>query len=269
MPRFNQAEVMDAIAEMKRAGDEAIAADRSQIHDVAVFVDEPSMLYTNIKSNPPLRLGLLRKTIDELACMGAPYDAYLLSDLANPKLPDYKLYIFLNAFRIEAETRAAIEAKVKAAGKTAVWVYAPGYVEADGFSTGNMAAVTGMRIEMHDEDDEAELALTDASHVVTSLVPRHQQLGWSVGPVFSVNDPAAVALGRTGEHVSLAVREFDDWRSVYSMLPLTRTLLLGLCRYAGVHVYSETFDPFSASKSYVMIHTASARSEADRVARPT
>ena len=255
---FHQAEVMDAIAEMKRAGDEAIAADRSQIHDVAVFVDEPSMLYTNIKSNPPLRLGLLRKTIDELACMGAPYDAYLLSDLANPKLPDYKLYIFLNAFRIEAETRAAIEAKVKVAGKTAVWVYAPGYVEADGFSTGNMAAVTGMRIEMHDEDDEAELALTDASHVVTSLVPRHQQLGWSVGPVFSVNDPAAVALGRTGEHVSLAVREFDDWRSVYSMLPLTRTLLLGLCRYAGVHVYSETFDPFSASKSYVMIHTASA-----------
>ena len=255
---FHQAEVMDAISEMKRAGDKAIAADRSQIHDVAVFVDEPSMLYTNIKSNPPLRLGLLRKTIDELACMGAPYDTYLLSDLKHPDLPDYKLYIFLNAFRIKPETRAAIEAKVKTEGKTAVWVYAPGYVGEDGFSKESMAAVTGMHVDVYDEGVEAELALTDTAHAVTSMVPRHQQSDWSVGPVFSVNDPDAVALGRTETHVSLAVREFDDWQSVYSMLPLTRNLLLGLCRYAGVHVYSETFDPFSASKSYVMIHTASA-----------
>jgi concanavalin A-like lectin/glucanase superfamily protein/glycosyl hydrolase family 42 (putative beta-galactosidase) len=258
---FHQAEVMDAIAEMKRAGDTALEADRSQIHDVAVFIDEPSMHYTNSKSNPPLRLGLLRKTLDELACMGAPYDTYLLSDLTHRELPNYKLYIFLNAFRIDAETRAAIDAKVKGANKTAAWVYAPGYVGEDGFSTDNMTALTGMTFQVHDESIEAELALTDATHVVTSKVPPHHRLGWSVGPVFSVDDPAAVALGRTGEHVSLAVREMDDWHSVYSMLPLSRELLLGLCRYAGVHVYSETFDPFSASRSFVMIHTASAGSK--------
>jgi hypothetical protein len=255
---FHQAELMDAIAQMKRAGDAALAVDRSQIHDVAVFIDEPSMLYTNSKSNPPLRLGLLRKTLDELACMGAPCDTYLLSDLAHPELPDYKLYIFLNAFRIDGATRAAIDAKVKNANKTAVWVYAPGYVGEDAFSTDSMTALTGMTLQVHDESIEAELALTDTPHVVTSKVPRHDRPGWSVGPVFSVNDPAAVPLGRTGEHVSLAVREFDDWRSVYSMLPLSREMLLGLCRYAGVHVYSETLDPFSAGKSFVMIHTASA-----------
>ncbi len=255
---FHQAEVMDAIAEMKRAGDTALEADRSQIHDVAVFIDEPSMHYTNSKSNPPLRLGLLRKTLDELACMGASYDTYLLSDLKHRELPDYKLYIFLNAFRIDAETRAAIDAKVKTANKTAAWVYAPGYVGEDGFSTDNMTELTGMTFQVHDESVEAELALTDTPHVVTSKVPRDHRLGWSVGPVFSVNDPAAVALGRTGEHVSLAVRELDDWHSVYSMLPLSRELLLGLCRYASVHIYSETLDPFSASKSFVMIHTASA-----------
>ena len=33
---------------------------------------------------------------------------------------------------------------------------------------------------------------------------------------------------------------------------------MGLCQYAGAHVYSQTFDPFSANKSFVMIHTASA-----------
>ena len=189
---------------------------------------------------------------------GAPHDTYLLSDLAHPELPDYKLYIFLNAFRIDAATRAAIDAKVKLANKTAVWVYGSGYVGEGGFSTVSMTALTGMTVQVHDESTEAELALTDTPHAITLKVPRHDHLGWSVGPVFSVNDPAAVALGRTGERVSLAVREFDDWRSVYSMLPLSRELLQGLCRYAGVHVYSETFDPFSASKSFVMLHTASA-----------
>ncbi len=255
---FHQAELMDAIAEMKRAGDAALAVDRSQIHDVAVFIDEPCMHYTNSKSNPPLRLGLLRKTLDELACMGAPCDTYLLSDLGHKELPEYKLYIFLNAFHIDDATRAAIDAKVKRANKTAVWVYAPGYVGEDGFSTESMTSLTGMNLEVHDESIEAELALTDSKHVITSKVPRYRGLGWSIGPVFSVDDPAAVALGRTGDRVSLAIRELDDWRSVYSMLPLSRELLLGLCRYAGVHVYCETLDPFSASKSFVMIHTASA-----------
>ena len=255
---FHQAEVMDAIAQIKRAGDDALDIDRTAIHDVAVFIDEPSMHYTNSRSNPPLRIGLLRKTLDELACMGAPCDTYLLSDLAHPDLPDYKLYIFLNAFHVDAKTQAAIDAKVKTANKTAVWVYAPGYVGEDGFSTDAMAALTGMSIQVHDTSVPAQLAVADTPHVITSKVSQHERLGWSVGPVFSVNDPAAVALGRTGEHVSLALRESDSWRSVYSMLPLSRQLLLGLCRYAGVHVYSETFDPLSANKSFVMIHTASA-----------
>lgn len=253
---FHQAEIMDAIAQMKRAGDVGLQADRSPVHDVAVFVDEPSMLYSN--SNPALRKALLRTTLDELACMGAPCDIYLLSDMNHPKLPDYRLYIFVNAFCVDEPTRVAIDAKVKTANKTAVWVYAPGYIGEDGFSTAGMKSLTGMSVAAHNESMGAELALTDAQHSVTSKAGRQWRPGWSVGPVFSVEDPDSVVLGRTGRHASLAVKEFDSWRSVYSMLPLSRELMLGLCRYAGVHVYSETFDPFSANKSFVMIHTASA-----------
>jgi len=253
---FHQAEVMDAVAEMKRAGDAGMSADRSAIHDVAVFVDEPSMLYSN--TNVLFRKALVRTTLDELACMGAPCDMYLLSDLAHAKLPDYKLYVFLNAFRVDKATRAAINAKVKTGGKTAVWVYAPGYIGEEGFSTEGMKALTGMALSARDESMEGQLTLTDTPHVITAKAPRSRDMGWEVGPVFSVEDPGAVVLGRSGPCASLAVKEFDTWRSVYSMLPLTRELLLGLCRYAGVHVYSDTFDTFSANKSFVMIHTASA-----------
>ena len=253
---FHQAEIMDAIAEMKRAGDAGLHSDRSPIHDVAVFVDEQSMLYCN--TNPAFHKALLRTTLDELACMGAPCDMYLLSDVKHAKLPDYKLYIFVNAFRVDQATRAAINAKVKTANRTAAWVYAPGYVGEDGFSTAGMKTLTGMSMAVRDESMDAELALTDTRHVITSKAQPRWRPGWSVGPVFSVDDPDAVVLGRTGPHASLAVKEFDTWRSVYSMLPLSRELLLGLCQYAGVHVYSQTFDPISANKSFVMIHTSSA-----------
>ena len=175
---------------------------------------------------------LLRGTIDEAARMGAPFDVYLLSDIANPALPDYKLYIFLNAFKLDDDLRQSIEATVRCEGRTAVWVYAPGYVTDSGFSEDSMAALTGLTIRVSDEELPAELTITAQDHAITSTSPA------------------------TADRPTLAVREFADWRSVYSMLPLRRELLLGLCRYVGVHVYSETFDPFFANRSYAMIHTS-------------
>ena len=261
---FHQAEVMDAIAEMKPVGDAAMQADRSPVSEVAVFADEPSMLYSN--TNSVFRRALLRTTLDELGCMGAPFDMYLLPDITHPDLPDYKLYIFLNAFKVDEPIRNAIAARVKTHGKTAVWVYAPGYIRDDGFTESGMRTLTGMGLRAHLESMDAELRLTDAAHPITAKAERHWQPGWSVEPLFSVEDADALVLGRTGKHASLAVKEMDGWRSVYSMLPLTRKLLQGLCRYAGVHVYSETLDPFFANKSFAMIHTASAG--AKRIALP-
>ena len=71
-----------------------------------------------------------------------------------------------------------------------------------------------------------------------------------------MDDLDATVLGTTTGQATLAVKDLGDWRSVYSMLPLRRDLIRGLCRYAGVHVYSETDDPFSANAGYAMIHTA-------------
>ena len=253
---FHQAEVMDAVTTMKRAGDAAMGSDLTPTSEVAVFADEPSMLYAN--TNFPLRRALLRDTIDELACMGAPSDMYLLSDIGHPRLPDYKLYVFLNAFKVDEPTRQVIHARVRTENRTAVWVYAPGYITDDGFDEKSMQALTGISLRAHEESVNASLSLTDAKHAITAEAPRQAERPFPVGPVFSVEDPEATILARTGARASLAVREFPAWRSVYSMLPLSREIFLGLCRYAGVHVYSETFDPFAANKSFVMIHTAAA-----------
>ena len=45
------------------------------------------------------------------------------------------------------------------------------------------------------------------------------------------------------------------WRSVYSLMPLTRYHLRAICKYAGVHIYSELDDQLFANESYVMLHS--------------
>jgi len=56
----------------------------------------------------------------------------------------------------------------------------------------------------------------------------------------------------------VAVREFPEWSSVYFSLPLTREWLLGLCRYAGAHVYSDSYDVCFANRNYLLLHTSQA-----------
>jgi len=262
---FHEAEVMDSIARLKAACDGALEVGREQVAEVAVFCSERSMHYA--AGRPELHRALLRDTLDELACMGAPYDVYLLPDIADPKLPEYKLYVFLNAFEVSPELRERIGATLRRGGKTAVWVYAPGYITPEGFSPGGLTELTGIGIKPGDGALPGELTVTDPRHPVTSALPADRKLPLTLDPSFIVEDPEATVLGTSAGKATLAVREYPEWRSVYSLLPLDRRLLLGLCRYAGVHVYSATFDPFSAGATYCVIHTTT--EGAKRMALPT
>lgn len=253
---FHQAEVMDEIARLKSACDEALEVDREPVTEVAVFVDEPSMHCSSAADYQVIR-GYLRATVDELARMGAPYDLYLLSDIADERLPAYRLYVFLNAWAVDEATRAAIDAQVRRDGRTAVWVYAPGYVRERGFSEEAMAELTGIALRAHGEAAPADLAVT-ATHPITGSAPEMLHWPFEIAPAFSVEEPQATVLGTVAGRPALAVREFADWRSVYSLTPLRRELLHGLCEYAGVHVYSDTYDTFFANRAWAMLHTAEA-----------
>lgn len=250
---FHQAEVMDEIARLREACEEALQHRRAPVSEVAVFADEDNMHFA--PGEFAFRRALLRGTLDELERMGTPYDMYLLPDVANPRLPDYKLYIFLNAFHIDESLGEAIREKINQAGKTAVWVYAPGYVQKNGFSDEGIAEMTGIRVQALDERAPAELTLTAQTHAITQAAPPTRTDRWEISPVFVVSDPEATILATTAGRPSLAVKEVDGRRSVYSLLPLKAEVLNGLCRYANVHVYSGTFDAFSVNAGYATLHT--------------
>ncbi|WP_163607189.1 hypothetical protein, partial [Klebsiella pneumoniae] len=52
---------------------------------------------------------------------------YLLSDLAHrERFPESKVYLFLNAWDVRAETRSAIKSRLQKDGKVLCWLYAAG-----------------------------------------------------------------------------------------------------------------------------------------------
>ena len=151
---------------------------------------------------------------------GVPFDSYELSDIADPRLPEYKVYLFPNAFTLSADMRERIKARVRRPGRTAIWVFAPGYY---GLGDGSAAAVselTGVQVEVRKSDA--------GRHYVKTLA--------------AVGD---------------AVCERDGWRSVFMSRPPDAASLREAFRAAGAHVWLESEDVLAVGRGYVMLHASS------------
>ncbi|MBU0606576.1 MAG: hypothetical protein KKI08_01765, partial [Armatimonadetes bacterium] len=97
---------------------------------MAVFVDEAAGLAIDTD-----QFGLLHAATSAtrlaLNLSGVPYDLYLLRDLADPKLPEYKVVVILDAFSLTKPQMAALKNRGRRAGKTLVLCGPPGGASAD------------------------------------------------------------------------------------------------------------------------------------------
>jgi hypothetical protein len=253
---YHQEKTMETIAAMQRIGESSQSADKTSVAQVALIYDENMPYYQAGGDNAFLRQQVWG-TYEGAARMGAPYDIYLLSDLQDKRMPDYKLYIFLNAYRIDAQTKQAIADKVRKNNAVAVWCYAPGYMEGNTFSTDSMKDLTGIQFAAKRDNENLSLKITDVTNSITRLA-KSTFPAYSFSPSFTVTDPDVKVLGTTADGPALVAKQFKDWRSVYSEMPLTQELLQGLCDYAGVHIYSRSYDVLYANKSYVFLYTSTA-----------
>jgi hypothetical protein len=189
---------------------------------------------------------------------GMPHRYYLLSDLANASLPDYKLWVFPNAFRLTESERALIQRKCLRNGNVALFVYAPGIVDEKTVSVGNMEKLLGMKLEKLSDQREALVTISANAKcpwLQDSPDLTYGQSQWS--PLYAVADPTAVALGTwTGtDRVGLAMKDFGSYRVVYSgtgMLP--PDLLRDVGRLAGANIYCDTSDAVYADANFVGLH---------------
>jgi len=285
---FSDQEILKTLNKAKRIGDLSLKFDRSTIAEVAVIIDENSPFYQRPGFSPSRPLLSYEKAV--LARFGAPYDLYLVEDLANPKMPDYKVYIFLNTFYLDREKRKVISDKVKRNNNVVVWMYAPGFITEKGLSVDSMQELTGIKLDYEEIEDYLMVEVTNFNHPITKGLDMGFTFGegepfppvadlnksaspgsleyvfytmplpiakFKCGPIFFSRDKNVIMLGNMvcNNQPGFVVKKFDNWTSVYigaSSIPLE--ILRNVCKYAGVHLYIDTPDVVYANKHFLGLH---------------
>jgi len=224
--------------------------------DVAVIVDEKS--FFDVHADEDLLGHLVAYQRDVLVRSGARIGFYLLSDLAKKNFPEQpKLLLFLNAFRIPQDVRAAITRRFQNDGRTLAWLFGPGCREAN---PAELTDVIGMQLRLQPWGSKAGTQVTDGRSPLTDGL-RGQRLGEEkrVNPTYYVSDPRAQVLGEyvyTG-NPSIAVRKHPRWQSVFiGETTLTVPLLRGLYRLAGVPVATVDDDVAWVADNLICLHSA-------------
>ncbi len=274
------------IKRFEELGQWAVKLDRTPRSEVAVFLDDESYLYETAFNAIDLPL-IWQQRVVNLNRFGAPHDVYLLDDLLEGSLPDYKLYIFLNPFHLNHRRREALKPILRRDGKVSLWLYAAGYINSDAPKTGlnpltwkeettvlhtdHMTDLTGFHFGRGDSPWSPMMHVTHFDHPITQAIP--QDLFWNaagaIGPLFHLEDPQATVLGDVIYSLGrcrpgLGVKTFNPedpekaWSSVYVATPnVPAPLLRGIARFAEVNLYNEEGDVLYATPDLLSVHTVS------------
>jgi hypothetical protein len=137
-----------------------------------------------------------------------------------------------------------------------------------------MSELMGIEVMEDGYGGRVRLAISDFEDGITRQLPRNLQFGphEPIGPLFGCSDDQATHLGesycmpaldhafawRTGmvpHRTGLAVKEMGDWRSVWCGVPnLPSSLLRGIARKAGVHIYLDGDDVVYANALFLSVH---------------
>lgn len=251
--------IMNEVKRISTISRDFVAGSRASVAEVALVFDENSTLYSAYRNSDFIESHTWKLYLESFR-MGAPFDAYLIDDIFDPRVPDYKMYIFMNSYCVDAGKRNKILEKVGRRNAVSVWCYAPGFISDLGFNDGDMKLLTG--IALKSEMKELDLSMDDINggHDVTRyLSAEGSAKRYKIGPIISSVDSSVNVLGRAGGRDVLVVKEMGGWKSVYTLFPPGREMLRGLCEYAGVHLYERTgYDVIACNSGYVMLHSSSA-----------
>ncbi|MFN0171708.1 MAG: hypothetical protein ACKV22_35285 [Bryobacteraceae bacterium] len=251
------------LRDFERLGQLLLSTDRTPASEVAVLVDDESFFYQSSLHNLDVP-GIFQQRLWGLPHIGTPVDTYLLQDLIDGRLRAYKLYVFLNAYRLDSERRQALARNLRRDGRVALWIYAPGYLN-DDLSLDHMTGLTGFKFGLGERPWGPQMHLTNVTHPLTKGLPRDLSWGTNskLAPIFYVDDPSATILGQVvysqgNCKPGLAVRTFPEWTSIYVAAPnLPAALLRNVAKFAGAHIYSDEGDVLYATRELLGVHTVS------------
>lgn len=229
--------------------------------DVAVFIDERSLAYL---VDPNAFEMLVQNVQESVLRAGVSANFYLLSDLAHrEQFPDSKLYIFLNAWDIRPELRAAIKSRLQRDNKVLFWLYAAGLFESGRDAIERVREVTGIAIKPQPFHSRPGTTIVNRRHALADVFPEKTLIAsTALEPSYFAIPEGATVLGeytQTGLP-SFVIKHFSDgpdakWTSVFLGEPVVNAALIrALAQEAGAHVFDFTEDVVHVRHPFLVIH---------------
>ncbi|MBO5900100.1 MAG: hypothetical protein J6Q80_05130, partial [Lentisphaeria bacterium] len=113
---------------------------------VVMVGDFESLIYMCARRWDKLYPQVVSNLQTELTHSGTSFETIAFTDLEKPEAQEFKVYIFPNLFYVTPEKLAAID-KLKKAGKTLLFSYAPGYLTSSGRSLSSMNKLLGTNFD--------------------------------------------------------------------------------------------------------------------------
>lgn len=280
--RYKHEKIYELFAKQNEIARQSYELDRDKGHEIAFLYDEESVHVVAPKTTHDT-VEYMRNY--EIAHIGAGVDVYYHNDLSHPAMPDYKLYVFFNTYRLTDAERAAIKQKLAKNNATAVFMYANGVINPDAdvmLSPDNMQDLTGMKMEM-DEEVRTPIFRVCGEHPATADMERGRSYGdldrpirlnlvevkaTEIGnyersylcPCFTPAEGEGEVLARfceTGKP-ALTMKQHDGYTAVHCGSKVVRAQVLrSLARYAGCHIWCDSDDVLFQNKHYVVLHASS------------
>ncbi|MDD3585954.1 MAG: hypothetical protein PHQ75_02115 [Thermoguttaceae bacterium] len=131
------------IGECKRIWDSELALEQKEAAEILLVVDPENMYYIN-DSHPDSTM-FVNPVRKALSTSGAMYSTASFNDLKQLDLKNYKLIIFSHPFDLDKGKKETIEKLC--AGKTVMWIYAPGIIHHGKWDAKQMRQIAGAEFE--------------------------------------------------------------------------------------------------------------------------
>jgi hypothetical protein len=175
-------------------------------------------------------------------------------------MPDHKLYLFLNTYKITSEQKNAIMRKLARNQASALFLYAPGII-ADNSTPDvkNMEQLLGMKIKgIKNWKSPLKFDFCVPHNGKTLEITSGMMSGDSLDDLYVVNDPAAETLARlngSGES-AFAVKKQNGSDIYFASFPFfSPEILRYIAERAKIHVYMDTNDAFYRAGDVFAVHT--------------
>lgn len=230
-----------ARAAFEALGEQSPDDTQQPVAPIALVVDENSATY--VKPACELSRAVLAEQARQVQQAGVPVDIWLLDDLLAGVVPEYKMYIFPNAFALTRRQRQALREVLTTAEATTVWIYAAGAIE-HAITGSSMRDLMGIAPTVSTKPGLVRVVVPPGDPLVSpqGTAPLVYGLAGLVSPRFLIVDKEAQSLGNLqgSSWPGLATGTRQGHRCVYSVAPgLPASVLAGLARDSALAVLAQ------------------------------